>query len=419
MGDSIRDIAIRLSVETDPAKRQALYNDLGKIYTRLERIEKQANETRASMQKLAQVGAKLALVGAAILAPFALAMKKYTDTVKDTEPTSKRILELSKKWEDSQVRLGRVVATTVLPLLEQGAVVLEQVISFAEKNPGIVQAALTIGTTLVVLGGIITTTAQLVAAVATIQGLAASAGIAIGGGGAAAGVAGAASAGGAAVTAGAAGIITAIAPVAVGALALAIGGNVGLAVGNAIAGTNQTWDDILLTVKEILVINALALDNVSRFFGKDSDLEGIVSRALGISDKFVVDSTLRNTKTQTNELGGIFLKGIGFLANPLGSIAEAIMGLIGQFSGAHAAGDYTGSNGYKGFGLYGEKGREFTLNNNSTRNAERAIGGRLTQQSLMAAVTQNFQVGRGNTISQTRKIVRGEMRSFKQDFLTY
>lgn len=383
-----------------------------KTVSGLQAIEKQAERTKQKMQQLTQVGAKLALVGGAILAPFALAMKKYTDTVKETEPVSKRLLALNKQWEESQVRLGRVTATIVLPALEAGAAILENIISFAEKNPGVVQAALTIGATLVVLGGLITTTAQIVSTLATIQGLAATAGIALGGGGAAAGVAGA----GTAATAGAAGIITAIAPVAIGALALAIGGNVGLAVGNAIAGTNQTWDDILLTTKEILVINALALDNVLRYFGQDSNLEGTMSKVLGISDKFVVDANLRTAKSSTDTLAGAFGTAISILVNPLAHIADAVSGLANLFGGGQASGGYAMQDG-----IYrrGENGREFVLNNQTTRNAERSIGGQLTQERAMSMMTNNYQVGRGTTIRQTRQVVHEEMKGFKQDFLTY
>jgi len=152
--------------------------------------------TREQMEKLAQVGTRLAALGAVIVAPFALAMGKYVTAAKAAQEagkpldkTQRALLALSQQWEASQLRLGKITAEIVLPALEKGASVLDKVIKFAEANPGIVKAALTIGTTLVVLGGLITMTAQLVATVATIQGLAAGGGALAGVGGAAAGAA--------------------------------------------------------------------------------------------------------------------------------------------------------------------------------------------------------------------------------------
>ena len=322
----------------------------------LKAVENQANKTREKMEKLAQVGTKLALAGGAILAPLALAMKKYVDTTKGTERTSARILALNQKWEASQVRLGRIVATEVLPLLEQGAEILGKVIDFAEKNPGVVKAALTIGSTLVILGGILATTAQLVSTVATIQGLAASAGLLSVGGGAAGG---AAAGGGiaAGITAGLAAFFT---NVGIPLLALVVGGELGRLLGNWLSGTNQTWADIGNTVMGILKLNGI-------FFTKM--LPGYIA-----------------------QLGAA-------IGNGLKNLWGAIVSL---FQGGKAGG------GYVGAGLYavGEQGREFVLNNQTTRSAERAIGGRLTQGSAMAAVTNNLQIGNGMTISQTRKLIR-------------
>jgi len=328
-----------------------------KAVANLKRIQDQANKTRESMAKMTEIGAKMAMVGAGILAPLTLAMNKYVSTMKDTEPASKRITELSKQWEASQIRLGRVTAEIVLPALEKGAAILEKVIAFAEANPGVVKAALTIGTTLVVLGGLIATTAQLVSVVATIQGLAASAGIALGGGGAAAG---GVAAGGGLAAAVAAGMTLAI-PALVSALAVVIGGQIGLGIGNALAGTNQTWGDIWNTLKGILELNRIFFFQwVPKWF-----------QSLGTA-----------------------------IGNAMKSIGAFIASL---FRGGKASGGYMSSPGlYAG----AEGGREFVLNNQTTRNAERAIGGRLSQQNAAAMLTQNFQVGNGMTISQTRRMIR-------------
>jgi hypothetical protein len=352
------DLQLKLKPEQATAGAQ-------KVTRSLKDIQDQANKTRESMAKMTEVAGKLALVGGAILAPFALAMNKYVATVKETEPVSKRITELSKKWEESQVRLGRVTATIVLPALEKGAEILESVISFAEKNPGVVQAALTIGTTLVVLGGLIATTAQLVQTVATIQGLAAGAGIALGGGGAAAGAVGGA---------GLAGIIASgiglAVPVLVTAIGAVIGGNIGLGIGNALAGTNKTWADIGETARKLLIIVQVAwLDRIPK----------------------------------------LIASGLQALGAYIGNGIRAVVDAIGAwFRGGQASGGYAN---LPGFYARAEQGREFVLNASTTRNAERAIGGRLSQGSAMASVTNNLQVGNGMTIAQTRRMVRANERA--------
>jgi hypothetical protein len=354
------DLQLKLDTKnTDAGANKAVAN--------LKRIQDQANKTRESMAKLTEVGGKMALLGAGILAPLTLAMNKYVSTMKDTEPASKRIAELSKKWEESQVRLGRVTAEIVLPALEKGAAMLEKVITFAEKNPGVVQAALTIGTTLVVLGGLIATTAQLVSTVATIQGLAAAAGLAMGGGGAAAGVAGA---GAVAAGGGLTAAIVAAAPFIATAMAVMLAANMTLWIMNGLLGTNQTWADILTTVR-----------NLGTLFK-----EGV--RATGQDIKLAIYTAL-----------GSILKAFATMG---AWIANAISGLGKWFKGGKADGGYVGS------GLYrtGEQGREFILSNQTTRNAERAIGGQLTQAGAMTYMTNNMQIGNGMTIAQTRRMIR-------------
>ena len=187
-----RTIEVLLKLKPDDKSLSDAEKGILKQYAALKKVEEQANRTREKMEKLTQVGSRMAVLGAAIVAPFALAMNKYLATAKAAqdagkplEGTARRLLAINQQWEQSQERLGKITAEIVLPALEKGATVLEKVITFAEQNPGIVKAALTIGGTLVVLGGLIASTAQLVATVATIQ-VAATAGMA-GAGGALAG----------------------------------------------------------------------------------------------------------------------------------------------------------------------------------------------------------------------------------------
>jgi hypothetical protein len=344
------------------------------IVTDLKAVEAQANRTREKMQKLADVGNKLALAGGLIVAPFAIAMKKYVDSAKETEPISKRLVALNKKWEESQVRLGRVTAEIVLPALEKGAAMLERVIQFAEKNPGVVQAALTIGTTLVVLGGLISTTAQLVATVASIQGLAASAGIALGGGGAAAGAAGGALAGGgmaAAVTAGITAAVPFVIPTLVAAIGIAVVAPLTLGFFNALAGTNETMADLLDTAAKLPTVIGYLLGNLGR-----SIFSGLESMGRDIYAGFI--QSLKN-----------------------------IIDLLPSTYPGKAAGGYAQKGIYQlGEGVGRLRGPEFVMNAETTRNAERAIGGGLTQASAASYMTNNIKLSNGMTISQQKRMMK-------------
>jgi len=327
----------------------------------LKRVEEQANKTREKMEKLAQVGSKMALLGGAIVAPFALAMKKYVDTAKETEPLSKRLVELNKNWEESQVRLGRVTANIILPALEKGAEVLENIIAFAEKNPDLVKAALTVGTVLVGAGAIVAFAAQVVSFIATVQGLAAGFGLAGAGGAAAAGAGGAITA--ASLGTIIMGAITAALPFILAALALVVVAPLTLSFFNALAGTNQTMENLWETAKMLPTVIKYAASELGRWIG----------------------DALVNGLTKMGEW-----------------ISNAIASITNWFQGDKAGGGYVTAGAYR----VGEKGREFVLNASSTRAAENAIGSRLTQGNAMRMMTTNVQIGNGVTIAQARRMIR-------------
>jgi len=334
-----KEIDILLNFE--PGTSRLATKRINDVVTGLKQIEKQENIIREKMEKLANVGNKMALVGGAILAPFALAMKKYTDTAKDTEPTSKRLVELSKKWEESQVRIGRVTAEIVLPTLEKALVIVDKIAAFAEKNPGAIKAALGIGATLVVLGGLISTTAQVVSTLATIQGLAAGFASAN-----AAGIAGVGGAGGAGMLAGLTPILTAVLtnPLtwAVAALVLI------KPLMNYLLGTNQTWEDIRNTGYQALVLIGYGIDKL---------LRGI---------------------------GGFFANMGTSIYNGLQSLGQWIVTGIQSLLGMIPVKD---NGGKIGKGMFRNAGaNEFVMNSRTTRAAEGIIGGTLTQQRLIAAM---------------------------------
>ena len=354
----------------------------------LKDVEQQANRTRESMEKLSRIGRGLAVTGAAITAPFMLAMKKYIDTAKETEPTSRKILELNKRWEESQVRIGRVTAEVLLPAMEKALDVVDKITAFAEKNPGAVKAALGIGGTLVILGGMLTTAASIVSSIATIQGLAASAGIA-----------GTTSLAGLAPAIASA--IAAAAPFLAIAAAVALAAEATRQILNWALGTNTTWADIGTTVKQLLFIAAEGWKTVpsqlTQIYG------GIFQNGIQIVQKLavIVGNYFRETWRAILSGAQGIITGIGqyllglarSFVDGLGNLGRSIMGGINYLVRALIPGRASG--GYASNGLYrlGEGGsREFVMSGGTTRAAEKMIGGNLTQQRLLQAIGRSANV---------------------------
>jgi len=339
------------------------------LANKLQQIEAQANKTREKMEKLAQVGNKMALVGGAILTPFALAMKKYIEATKETEPNAQRIVELGQRWEQSQVRIGRVTAEILLPAMEKALNIIDQITAFAEKNPGAIKAALGIGGTLVVLGGMLSTAASIVSTIATVQGLLA--GVGIGGG---------AAAGGTAITSAITAALPAVGTMLLGILTSPLTWAIAALflvkpIMNWLLGTNQTWADIGETGRKALILIGYGIDKILKGVGAYfANLgNGIKSWFAGMAQK-IYDGMYK--------LGEWIVRGI----------EKLLSFLPGRASG-----------GYAGAGLYklGEnRQREFVMNGNTTKAAESIIGGGLTQERLLASLSG----GRSITYRDNRRI---------------
>ena len=395
---------LKASLAGVKSEMQKIDAEAGKrvLETNLKRAGDQANRTREKMEKLQQVGNRIALVGGAIIAPFALAMGKYLEQQKAIEASGGKMeasavamIELQKEWATAQGEIGKVATEILLPYLRDALDLVKQIAAFAKEHPGAVKAALGIGASLVVLGGMLSTAASIVSTIATVQGLAAGAGL-LGGGGAAAG--GVAAAGG-----GATAIIGAITPAIVAAVpaivlgfSALLGGNLGLWIGNALAGTNQTWADIGNTVKMIFIMAGwgwkLLFQNIGS--GISKLLNGVGQSARAVGEYFMkgitylwtgisayISNLIKSISTGFTDLGTAFSNGI-----------KGLLGLPKK-----AAGGMT-----DGLSIAGDAGREFVMSNQTTRAAEGIIGGGLSQQRLLDAL----QGGGGRKISyyDSRKI---------------
>ncbi len=372
-----RTIDLILQMQTDQAALNKTNAGVKKVEKSLKDVEQQANRTREKMEKLAQVGNRLALVGGAITAPFILAMKKYVETAKDSEGTSARIIALQKKWEESQVRIGRVTAEIVLPTLEKALDIVNKIADFAEKNPGAIKAALGIGGSLVVIGGFLSTAASIVSTLATLQGLAAGAGI-----GGLAGAAGGAAGIGAAL----APVLSALAPIAGIAAAVVVAAEATRQLLNWALGTDTTWKDIGETARQLFILSGMGwkyiIENLGRWF---SELPARIGAWMtNVANKVVVG------------VGGYFARGIMNLYNGIAKFGASISAGLANMANAirsflglprKAAGGMT-----NGVSIAGEAGREFVMSNSTTRAAENMLGGRLTQDRLLSALAGGKRV---------------------------
>jgi hypothetical protein len=314
----------------------------------------QANRTRERMEKLVQVGNRIAVAGAAMLAPFGIAINKYLESQKAIEAgggkmdeNARRMVELSQRWAASQERVGRVATEIILPYLEKALNLVDKIATFAEQHPDAVKAAFSIGASMVVIGGALSTVGTIVSTLATIKGLFAGAGL----------VSGATSA------AGGAGMLAGLTPVLMAVMSNPLTWAVAALVlikpiMNWLLGTNQTWADIANTGKQALILIGYGIDKLLR----------------GMSGFF-------------QSIGNVFNNGLLKLGEWIFNGIKSLISLIpGKASGGPIG---------KGLFMGGERGREFVLNNRTTRAAESALGGSLTQGRLLQALAN----GGGKNIS--------------------
>jgi hypothetical protein len=316
-------------------------------------------------------------------------MKKYADTAGENEETSKQLVELSKRWEESQVRLGRVTAEVLLPTLERAMDIVEKIAAFAEKNPGAIKAALGIGATLTALGGMLVTASQIVSTIATIQGVAASLGIGGSAATAATAAGGALSATG--IGAAVASAITTAAPFVAIAAAVAIAAEATRQTVNAITGQEQSWSDIGHTVKLLAVMAAEGWDIIIGFLGGETNFSAAVAKSLEVQDLPKTKEVVQASQQSAATLGASISKGFSSFGSGISkglsdlgrSFADGLGRIVSWLPG-RADGGYAGTGIYK----LGETGqREFVLAGQTTRAAENLIGGQLTQARLLSALT--------------------------------
>lgn len=403
-----------------------------KLEKSLAAAAKKADDLKNRMEKIGRLGTQMAIAGGAIIAPLTLAMNKYMEAQKALDPseqteTYKSLVELQNQWNDAVIRLGAIVAEKVLPHLEKAMVIVGDAIGWLERNPGAVSALLGAGAVLLTAGAVLQTVAQVGMAISGVQSVVAMAG----GGGAAAGGAAAAGAGGAGGAAALAPAVAAGLQIAGVAVAVVAAAEATRLIFNWATGQSQTWKDIGTTAAQLAVINAEGWDGIMAFLGYDTNFSKSVADAFGVADiatnnQITENATnLRNGLSESfgramstlgNVLGNTNAEGFSSIANGLSNLPAAIGSAIASIIvGARAEG---GEMSTPGLYVGGERGREFVMNNSTTRAAESLIGGGLTQERLIAAlsgggsrrVTYNDQRRIDSNLSiHDRQVIRDDM----------
>jgi hypothetical protein len=145
--------------------------DVGKLNRNLEETRKAAQKAAEQAEKISYIGMRIGATGASLMAPFLLASRTYLQNAGLAEQTSRRWIAATQDFERAQIRVGRVAAQQVLPLLEKAANLSGKIARLAEEHPELVKAALGVGGTLVAAGAAVAAVGQVAGTIARLQAL--------------------------------------------------------------------------------------------------------------------------------------------------------------------------------------------------------------------------------------------------------
>jgi hypothetical protein len=231
----------------DADKAKAASKALQNIERDAAAAKKRLNETRESIERLQQVGVRLAATGAAMLAPFLLSANKYVQSAQKSESTSSRWLDSTSRLEQAQIRLGRATTSILNPAMEKTADIAERIVSAVERNPQMLQGVLALGSGLVGIGTLVSVTASIGKTIATLETLSMSGGVA--------GMAGKAG--------------MALGQVTLLASSVIIGAEAGALIGNAIASKlygpgykQQSISDVIVTLVKLYSLPLVGINRL-------------------------------------------------------------------------------------------------------------------------------------------------------------
>lgn len=164
-----RELEAKYVISIDQAALDRAKRGTQELEQAIRRAEQQAIRLQESGEKLTRLGMQTAALGAVIIAPLFLAARNYVQQVGMAEQTSRRWLLAQERMEQSQLRMGRVMAESVTPYIEKIADLTERVASLLESHPEIAQAAMASGALIAGLGTAMMTLGMIQRTVGTLQ----------------------------------------------------------------------------------------------------------------------------------------------------------------------------------------------------------------------------------------------------------
>lgn len=160
-----KKLDVRLSVKADGSAERAkrAVEGVGKAAKKaadegsrsMERLQTRMQSVGEVAERLSGIGATVAGVGAAITGPLLLAANSYIQAAGRAEEQSRRWLMAQERLVKSGQDIGRVVVQEAIPYLEKAANLAEKTARFVEEHPGVINAALQIGTVTAGLGALL------------------------------------------------------------------------------------------------------------------------------------------------------------------------------------------------------------------------------------------------------------------------
>jgi hypothetical protein len=145
-----------------------------RLEDQMKAIEEHGDKVRNFAGYFGDIAGTLGTLGAGIAGPIVLAAGLYVSKAGQADEVSRNWLATTQELERSQMRIGRVAAQELLPLLEKLADLSEKAAGFVEQHPGAVKAALGVGGTLLGLATIATVAEKGIRLVADVSSLASS-----------------------------------------------------------------------------------------------------------------------------------------------------------------------------------------------------------------------------------------------------
>jgi hypothetical protein len=171
-GGKILNVVMKFAV--DPAGANQAADVVDKTKKKVAEGGKAAEQATDKMADMGKAAGQLAGVGTAMVAmsgAMLLSARSYVNQVGTGEAVARRWLGSTKEMEQSQLRIGRSIATAAAPYMEKLADMTTKAADFVEKHPDAVKAVVGFGTTAGAIGGLYVGARSVLKVASTVGGL--------------------------------------------------------------------------------------------------------------------------------------------------------------------------------------------------------------------------------------------------------